>query len=71
MLKRSELIEPGAITRLYDVPVQEVIMALSKRKLPSRMHADGLVYVDLPGLAEAADALNWKKRDLPSERGAA
>lgn len=59
----GKFIEPGAITRLYDVTAKEVISAVSTRKLPSRMHSDGLIYVDAMHLPSAAEKLNWKRRE--------
>ncbi len=65
MMKMKNFIEPGAITRIYDVSVKEVISAVSTRQLPSQMHDDGLVYVDADGLSAAAEKLNWKMRQPP------
>lgn len=59
----GKFIEPGAITRIYDVTAKEVISAVSTRKLPSQMHADGLIYVDAVHLPGAAEKLKWKRRE--------
>jgi hypothetical protein len=61
----GNFLEPGAITRIYEVSVKDVIKAVSARKLPSQMHTDGLIYVDATGLPAAARELKWKKRTLP------
>ncbi|NNE52988.1 MAG: hypothetical protein HKN30_11380 [Sulfitobacter sp.] len=63
MPSMGNYLEPGAITRIYDVTAKEVISAVSTRKLPSQMHGDGLIYVDAGKLPEAAKKLKWKTRD--------
>lgn len=63
MPSMGKFIEPGAITRLYEVSAKDVIAAVSARKLPSQMHADGLVYVDASHLPQAAEKLKWKPRE--------
>ena len=63
MPSMGNFIEPGAITRIYDVTAKQVISAVSTRKLPSQMHADGLIYVDAVKLPEAAKRLKWNSRD--------